>query len=78
MKKRLELANPHSCFNRAEPDEPIFVLRSSDPIGPQTVRLWATMATLSHSAAKVEEAMMFADEMEKWRNESGYNDAPKK
>lgn len=29
------------CYAKAAPDEPIFVLRSTDPLAPILVRMWA-------------------------------------
>lgn len=39
--KRENILNPASCWNRAAPDEPVFVLRANDPLAPQIVREWA-------------------------------------
>lgn len=68
MNKQDELRNPRSCLNKAAPFEPVFVLRAKDPLAPQTVRLWANMAINAHEPGKVDEAMLLADQMEKWRN----------
>lgn len=70
MLKAEELRNPNSCLNKAEADEPIFVLRAKDLCAAQTVRLWATMAggaTGCHEKAKIEEALALADQMVSWR-----------
>lgn len=68
MLKAKELATPTSCLNKAEHDEPIFVLRAKDPIAAQTVRLWATMASSSHhEESKIVEAMELAKAMDNWR-----------
>ena len=40
MKKRDELADPNSCFNRAADDEIIFVLLARDVASPAAVVEW--------------------------------------
>jgi hypothetical protein len=40
VKKRDELADPNSCFNRAADDEILFVLLQRDPATPNTIRAW--------------------------------------
>ncbi len=42
MLKKDEVNSPDSCLNRAEEDEPIFVLKATDPGAPAAVRRWAT------------------------------------
>lgn len=39
--KRENLSDPSSCLNRALGDEPIFILRASDPVAPLIVVEWA-------------------------------------
>lgn len=43
-------ANPgkFDCYANAAPDEPLFVLRSTDPVAPQLVRIWAALRADSH------------------------------
>lgn len=67
MLKKLELAQPTSCLNKAAADEPVFVLRAKDPHAPQTLRHWATMSEGTHEPDKLAEARQCADEMERWR-----------
>ena len=67
--KRLELANPDGCLNKAAPNEPLFILRGNDPLAAQTVRLWAAMAVAVHEDAKVAEASACADYMQQWLSE---------
>ncbi len=38
--KTLEFQNPQSCLNRAEYDEPIFVLLGRDAAAKETLRQW--------------------------------------
>jgi hypothetical protein len=67
MLKRLELASPTSCLNRAQDDEPVFVLRAKDPIAAGVVRAWAQHALDHHEGAKIDEALALAEQMEAWR-----------
>lgn len=76
MKKQQELFNQNSCLNKAEDDEPIFVLRANDELAPIVVRLWAgaylEMKTRKDRATpqqidKYLEAMTCARAMEEWR-----------
>ena len=61
----------YDCYSRAEPDEPIFTLRGSDPFAPQLVRLWAFMRRVLIGVdiddEKGLEAKDVADAMERWR-----------
>lgn len=41
MLKRHEVANPESCLNKADDNEPVFVLRANDPLAPSIVSAWA-------------------------------------
>ena len=70
MLKRLELSAPGSCLNKAGPEEPIFVLRAKDRIAAMAVRHWATMAFGAHEKTKIDEAMKWADDADKWRQEN--------
>jgi hypothetical protein len=78
MNKADNLRNPASCLNKAEPDEPLFVLRAKDPVAAQAVRHWATMSDGNHEPEKIAQALKAADEMERWRANRfpGVADAP--
>jgi hypothetical protein len=74
--KTLEQMNPASCLNRAEIDEPIFVLRSSDETAPGVVREWASRyfdakggldKMTNRQRAKYYEALALAEEMHGYR-----------
>jgi len=39
--KQEEIDNPDSCWNKAEPDEMIFVILARDKAAPATLRKWA-------------------------------------
>lgn len=41
MLKRDELSDAGSCLNKAEDNEPLFVLRANDPLAPAIVSMWA-------------------------------------
>ncbi len=66
MFKCQELIDPRSCLNKADTLEPLFVLRAHDPVAPQTIRHWATMAEGLHEQEKIVEALRAADAMEQW------------
>lgn len=65
------------CHTKADGDEPIFTLRAKDLTAPLLVRLWVhirkheaavkgeTITAAYH--AKLQEALVCADEMEIWR-----------
>ena len=73
------------CYEDAGPDEPLFVLRSTDRSAPDTVRHWADMYELrkqldnsvgdgpgeltARQQEKVDEARECASAMEQWRKE---------
>lgn len=68
MIKNQELAMPTSCLNKAQDDEPVFVLRAKDPLAADIVRIWAMMAHRSpHEIWKVKEARELANQMDLWR-----------
>lgn len=54
-----------SCYEKAAPDEPIFVLRAKDPLAPLVVRMWAEIAAQRRvNSEKVVEARLCAIDME--------------
>lgn len=67
MIKQNELRDPGSCLNKADDDEPIFVIRAKDAVGAATVRLWATVAKGIHEPEKIDSARALACRMEAWR-----------
>lgn len=77
MIKRDEIANPHSCLNRAADDEPIFVLVAHDSTAPERVREWAKRyeqkkrkdgrTMTKQEQMKADEAQRLALQMESWR-----------
>jgi hypothetical protein len=56
------------CYDKAAPDEPIFVLRAQDILAPTTILEWAYLA-LQHGTPleKVTEAMECAKSMREWQ-----------
>jgi hypothetical protein len=38
--KLLEIANPHSCLNKANADELLFILLARDPAAPVAIEAW--------------------------------------
>lgn len=69
MEKRDELRDPRSCLSKAQPEEPLFVLRANDPLFAPTVRLWAAMAVGTHEPDKIGQALREADAGMKWRDD---------
>lgn len=57
-------ANPgrYDCYEKAEPDEPMFVLLARDPLAPDLVRKWAIDSKADD--LKFAEALACADAME--------------
>ena len=67
MLKKQELSDPGSCLNKADANEPIFVIRAKDVLAPMLIRHWATMADGIHEHEKVLEARILADAIDEWR-----------
>jgi len=65
----------YDCYDKALPDEPMFVLLARDPFAPTVLRWWAAQREDDIDAhirpesdnAMVQEARKCADEMESWR-----------
>lgn len=56
------------CYNKADPDEPMFVLLARDKHAPALVRLWGELREIDgEDQEKVNEAYMCAGNMERWR-----------
>ena len=68
MLKSLEIAKSNSCLNKADADEPLFVLRANDPIAPMVVRIWASLSSQmgAHDRDKTCNAFHAAQDMEAW------------
>lgn len=76
MIKTDELANPESCLNKADSNEPLFVLRAHDPIASYIVNNWAAhyfnrkgghSQMTERERAKYREARAIAKAMDEWR-----------
>lgn len=66
--KAENLIDRNSCLNKAQSDEPLFILRAKDPLAAQAVRLWASMAAAgAHDPDKIASALHVADDMDAWR-----------
>ena len=59
----------YDCYAKADPDEPIFILRANDPSAPLLVRTWCELNGPHTNMAKLMEAYNCADAMEQWRRE---------
>ena len=63
-----EVEAPPGCLGKAALDEPLFILRGADRCAPGAIRDWARRAIgAGCPAAKVDEAMDIAVEMERWQ-----------
>ena len=62
----------YDCYEKAEPDEPMFILLARDPKAPNLIRTWVTNRLLSgdKNIEKLVEAIQCADAMDKWFTES--------
>lgn len=57
-------------LGKLDKNEPIFVLRASDPVAPMAIRLWAAQSWQQHGdPQKIAEARALAEAMEKWHRE---------
>lgn len=57
-----------ACYEKAADDEPLFVLRGTDPATPNAIRAWAAEAMMvGHRQEKVDGALEHADEIERWQ-----------
>ena len=66
---------PHSCYDKADPDEPLFTLLGRDPCAPFVVIFWCKMrALLGKDPAQIEEAGACAEAMRDWAMKLGKND----
>lgn len=69
------------CYEKAYPDEPMFILLARDPQAPDLVRLWATNRLMKdwrpgqEIPDKYREAMVCADLMEEWAWKEANRDA---
>ena len=64
----------YDCYEKAEPDEPMFILLARDPLAAQVVRYWVALRMQSKpptsgEAVKQDEALRCADAMDRWREE---------
>lgn len=70
MLKTDEVTDPNSCLNRADDDEPIFVLLARDASAPGTVRAWVEKRIGSGKNRpddpQMVSALAEADRMERW------------
>lgn len=65
----------HDCYERADPDEPMFVLLGRDPAAPHLVRWWAQMREREGAdPEQLAEARRCADAMEQWAVDRGKGD----
>lgn len=61
--------NNDPCLNKAEDDEPIFVLLARDETAPGTIEVWCTLNRGIQPPEKIVEAFEHAETMRQWRKE---------
>ena len=67
---RIVISDLSRCPGRNTRDEPVFVLRASDPIAPMAIRLWAAQSwQQGGDPEKIAKARAIAEAMEKWHME---------
>ncbi len=55
------------CYRKADPNEPIFVLRGQDKLAPEVVREWVRLAEkVGCPPPKLNKARAVADAMDQW------------
>lgn len=83
--KRENLLNPNSCWNKAELDEPVFILRSTDFIAPTIVTLWTVqyvsdkggwLRMTDAQKQKFEDALRVAEAMRNYKKNLIDDDIP--
>jgi hypothetical protein len=57
-----------SCYEKAAPDEPIFVLRAQDATSADTVEYWLSINPQLMHTDKGYEAQACADAMREWQD----------
>lgn len=69
VEELVKAAQGQGCLGKADPLEPLFILRAQDLHAPALVEAWASMAARSGCAPeKVAEAMALANKMRAWPN----------
>jgi len=61
-------------LRKVSADEPIFVIRAQDAIGPEVVEQWAVTLMMRHGGAtyeKAQRARAVAQDMRRWQKEHG-------
>lgn len=64
----------YDCYQRAEPDEPMFTLLGRDPVAGETIKFWARLRTelkLDLDEGQAAEARQCVRAMEHWASEHG-------
>jgi len=58
-----------TCYEKADPDEPLFILRAQDATAPEAVEYWLSLNPQLQHTAKGNEAQELANSMRTWQNE---------
>lgn len=79
------ILDPQSCWNRAENEEPVFILRANDYEAPAVVIMWANRYAIKKGGwakmtyeqrAKFEGALRVAEAMRQWQLKKIDDDIP--
>lgn len=74
MLKSQENSYPDSTWNKAKPDEPLFIIRATDKFAAKTIRDWAARVASDPEATngeKVLDALKAADQVDAWQTVHG-------
>jgi hypothetical protein len=61
-------AKGDSCWEKAAPDEPLFVLRAQDVTAPDVIEFWISLNPQIQFTPKGYEAQELANAMRQWQN----------
>lgn len=72
-------ANPgkYDCYDKAGPDEPLFVLRANDPMAPMVVKFWIYLSQEKYKnsegwSEKLVEAEKCVNDMVAWKSRKNW------
>lgn len=57
------------CYQKADKDEPLFVLRAQDATAPSVVEFWYAQNPQVHHTPKGTECLELIQRMKNWQNE---------
>ena len=68
FQERINVRLDQGCLGKADPSEPVFILRAQDKFAAETIRFWARCVEreLGRLCPKTIEAREIADQMDQW------------